>query len=97
VLYCDTCPCLTCSIKICQVGISEVVYAHGYSMDTEAAAVFMQAGVKLRQFIPVSLCPVQTKCVICHGVCLHFARHFVRKVTCTADMSNTATQRTYSS
>ncbi|KAK2603677.1 Deoxycytidine monophosphate (dCMP) deaminase [Conoideocrella luteorostrata] len=52
VLYCDTCPCLTCSIKICQVGISEVVYAHGYSMDKEAAAVFSQAGVKLRQFIP---------------------------------------------
>ena len=54
VLYCDTCPCLTCSIKICQVGISEVVYAHGYSMDTETADVFRQAGVKLRQFVPVS-------------------------------------------
>ncbi|KAM0250718.1 hypothetical protein ACHAQJ_008471 [Trichoderma viride] len=54
VLYCDTCPCLTCSIKICQVGITEVVYAHGYSMDTETAEVFRQAGVKLRQFIPVS-------------------------------------------
>lgn len=56
VLYCDTCPCLTCSIKICQVGITEVVYAHGYSMDRETAAVFSQAGVKLRQFIPVSSC-----------------------------------------
>lgn len=54
VLYCDTCPCLTCSIKICQVGITEVVYAHGYSMDTATAEVFRQAGVKLRQFIPVS-------------------------------------------
>ncbi|KAK2025262.1 hypothetical protein LX32DRAFT_655578 [Colletotrichum zoysiae] len=52
VLYCDTCPCLTCSIKICQVGIEEVVYAHGYSMDTETAAVFAQAGVRLRQYIP---------------------------------------------
>ncbi|KAL0942284.1 DCMP deaminase [Colletotrichum truncatum] len=52
VLYCDTCPCLTCSIKICQVGIDEVVYAQGYSMDTETAAVFRQAGVKLRQYIP---------------------------------------------
>ncbi|KAI9900784.1 hypothetical protein N3K66_005046 [Trichothecium roseum] len=52
VLYCDTCPCLTCSIKICQVGISEVVYAHGYSMDRETAQVFREAGVKLRQFIP---------------------------------------------
>jgi len=53
-LYCDTCPCLTCSIKICQVGIAEVVYSQGYSMDTETAAVFGQAGVRLRQFIPVS-------------------------------------------
>ncbi|KAH7148516.1 cytidine deaminase-like protein [Dactylonectria macrodidyma] len=52
ILYCDTCPCLTCSIKICQVGISEVVYAHGYSMDKETAQVFREAGVKLRQFIP---------------------------------------------
>ncbi|KAI5467171.1 cytidine deaminase-like protein [Mariannaea sp. PMI_226] len=52
VLYCDTCPCLTCSIKICQVGISEVVYAHGYSMDKETAQVFREAGVGLRQFIP---------------------------------------------
>jgi dCMP deaminase len=54
VLYCDTCPCLTCSIKICQVGIHEVVYAHGYSMDKETAQVFREAGVGLRQFIPVS-------------------------------------------
>jgi len=54
VLYCDTCPCLTCSIKICQVGINEVVYAYGYSMDKETAEIFREAGVKLRQFIPVS-------------------------------------------
>lgn len=54
VLYCDTCPCLTCSIKIVQVGISEVVYSQGYSMDGDTAAVFREAGVKLRQFVPVS-------------------------------------------
>ncbi|PHH84841.1 hypothetical protein CDD83_1293 [Cordyceps sp. RAO-2017] len=52
VLYCDTCPCLTCSIKICQVGITEVVYSQSYSMDAETAAVFSQAGVTLRQFTP---------------------------------------------
>ncbi|KUI61055.1 hypothetical protein VP1G_08228 [Cytospora mali] len=52
VLYCDTCPCLTCSIKIAQVGISEVVYAYRYSMDEETAAVFKEAGVRLRQFVP---------------------------------------------
>ena len=55
ILYCDTCPCLTCSIKIAQVGISEVVYSQGYSMDGETADVFKQAGVRLRQFIPVSI------------------------------------------
>ncbi|KAH6649886.1 cytidine deaminase-like protein [Chaetomium tenue] len=52
VLYCDTCPCLTCSIKIVQVGVGEVVYNQGYSMDGETAAVFREAGVKLRQFVP---------------------------------------------
>ncbi|KAB5572680.1 cytidine deaminase-like protein [Coniochaeta sp. 2T2.1] len=52
ILYCDTCPCLTCSIKICQVGISEVVYSQGYSMDGDTAAVFREAGVRLRQFLP---------------------------------------------
>lgn len=52
ILYCDTCPCLTCSIKIAQVGISEVVYNHGYSMDTETASVFRESGVMLRQFVP---------------------------------------------
>ncbi|RDW58063.1 hypothetical protein BP6252_13474 [Coleophoma cylindrospora] len=52
ILYCDTCPCLTCSIKIAQVGISEVVYSQGYSMDGETAAVFKEAGVHLRQFSP---------------------------------------------
>lgn len=54
IIYCNTCPCLTCSIKIVQVGISEVVYSQGYSMDGSAAEVFRSAGVKLRQFSPVS-------------------------------------------
>jgi deoxycytidylate deaminase len=53
ILYCDTCPCLTCSIKIVQVGIKEVVYSQGYSMDAETEKVFAKAGVRLRQFIPV--------------------------------------------
>jgi dCMP deaminase len=55
ILYCDTCPCLTCSIKIAQVGISEVVYSQSYSMDKDTAAVFKEAGVDLRQFSPVSI------------------------------------------
>ena len=52
VLYCNTCPCLTCSIKIVQVGITEVVYSQSYYMDAEAAKLFDHAGVKLRQFSP---------------------------------------------
>lgn len=31
--YGHRCPCLTCTVKIAQVGISEVVYAQGYNMD----------------------------------------------------------------
>lgn len=55
VLYCDTCPCLTCSIKIVQVGISEVVYNQEYSMDSSTATVLREGGVRLRQFVPVSV------------------------------------------
>ncbi|KAF2802004.1 uncharacterized protein BDZ99DRAFT_402452 [Mytilinidion resinicola] len=54
ILYCNTCPCLTCTVKITQVGISEVVYNQAYSVDTKAASIFAAAGVKLRQFSPVS-------------------------------------------
>ncbi|KAK6542948.1 Deoxycytidine monophosphate (dCMP) deaminase [Orbilia ellipsospora] len=52
ILYCDTCPCLTCSVKIAQVGISEVVYSQAYSMDNRTADVLSEGGVKLRQFSP---------------------------------------------
>ncbi|PYH90536.1 deoxycytidylate deaminase [Aspergillus ellipticus CBS 707.79] len=52
VLYCDTCPCLTCSVKIAQVGITEVVYSQGYNMDNESATILKAAGVRLRQFSP---------------------------------------------
>ncbi|KAI9848431.1 MAG: Deoxycytidine monophosphate (dCMP) deaminase [Sclerophora amabilis] len=45
ILYCDT-------IKITQVGITEVVFSQSYSMDTETAAVFSEGGVHLRQFSP---------------------------------------------
>ncbi|KAF2011891.1 hypothetical protein BU24DRAFT_375159 [Aaosphaeria arxii CBS 175.79] len=52
ILYCNTCPCLTCSVKITQVGISEVVYNQGYLVDTQTAAIFKESGVRLRQFSP---------------------------------------------
>lgn len=49
-LYCDTCPCLTCSVKIVQVGIKEVVYSQNYSMDQESFKVLKEGGVNIRQF-----------------------------------------------
>lgn len=52
VLYCNTCPCLTCSIKIVQSGIKEVVYAQSYSMDESSHRVMSQANIILRQFLP---------------------------------------------
>ncbi|KAG0366551.1 Deoxycytidine monophosphate (dCMP) deaminase [Mortierella sp. AD032] len=48
-IYCNTCPCLGCAIKIVQVGVSEVVYSESYGMDDLTAEVFRNAGVILRQ------------------------------------------------
>lgn len=47
------CPCLRCSVKIVQCGVREVCYAQGYSMDAGTAAIFKEAGVKLRQLAMV--------------------------------------------
>jgi dCMP deaminase len=52
VLYCDTCPCLTCSVKIAQVGVREVVYSQSYNMDEASRGVLKEAGVELRQYSP---------------------------------------------
>jgi len=52
VLYCDTSPCLTCSVKIAQVGVKEVVYSQSYNMDDASRRVLEEAGVVLRQFSP---------------------------------------------
>ncbi|GFZ46281.1 Deoxycytidylate deaminase [Saitozyma sp. JCM 24511] len=49
VLYCNTCPCLRCSVKIVQCGVREVVYNQSYSMDAMSAQVLQDGGVILRQ------------------------------------------------
>jgi dCMP deaminase len=49
VIYCNTCPCLLCSVKIVQCGVREVVYNQSYSMDTASAALLAEGGVVLRQ------------------------------------------------
>ncbi|GJJ77442.1 dCMP deaminase [Entomortierella parvispora] len=48
-IYCNTCPCLGCAIKIVQVGVSQVVYSESYGMDDLTAEVFRKAGIELRQ------------------------------------------------
>ncbi|KAF7731661.1 Deoxycytidine monophosphate (dCMP) deaminase [Apophysomyces ossiformis] len=55
VLYCNTCPCLGCAIKIIQQGVKEVVYAKSYGMDEMTARVFAEANVTLRQHSPLSM------------------------------------------
>jgi dCMP deaminase len=52
ILYCNTCPCLRCSVKIVQTGVKQVVYSQAYSMDEASAKVFREAGVTLRQHLP---------------------------------------------
>ncbi|KAH0372465.1 deoxycytidylate deaminase, partial [Aureobasidium melanogenum] len=61
---CCSCPCLTCSVKIVQVGITEVVFSQSYHMDTQSAKIFKEAGVHLRQYAPpreglVNLCDLR--------------------------------------
>lgn len=51
ILYCNTCPCLTCSVKIVQSGINEVVFAQSYSMDEMSHKVMSEAKIVLRQFL----------------------------------------------
>ncbi|KAA1467963.1 hypothetical protein DENSPDRAFT_833135 [Dentipellis sp. KUC8613] len=51
-LYCNTCPCLTCTIKIVQAGVKEVVYSLSYKVDEASAKVFEEAGVRLRRYAP---------------------------------------------
>ncbi|KAJ3750751.1 cytidine deaminase-like protein [Lentinula detonsa] len=51
-LYCNTCPCLKCTIKIIQTGVDCVVYNLSYKVDAASAKLFAEAGVKLRRFDP---------------------------------------------
>ncbi|KAJ7161413.1 cytidine deaminase-like protein [Mycena crocata] len=54
VLYCNTCPCLKCTIKIIQTGVKTVVYNLSYKVDDASAKLLAEAGVELRRFQPVS-------------------------------------------
>lgn len=45
VLYCNTCPCMRCAVKIVQVGVKEVVYQLDYSVDHRSSDIFAAAGI----------------------------------------------------
>ncbi|KAF8899018.1 cytidine deaminase-like protein [Infundibulicybe gibba] len=51
-LYCNTCPCLRCTVKIIQIGVKTVVYNLTYKVDDASASLFKQAGVELRRYSP---------------------------------------------
>ncbi|KAJ7110048.1 cytidine deaminase-like protein [Mycena epipterygia] len=53
VLYCNTCPCLKCTIKIIQTGVKTVVYNLSYKVDEASSRLLAEAGVELRRFQPV--------------------------------------------
>lgn len=55
ILYCNTCPCLKCSIKIIQCGVEEVVYHLSYKVDEASAKLFQEAGVRIRRHIPATI------------------------------------------
>ncbi|KAI7872085.1 cytidine deaminase-like protein [Spinellus fusiger] len=55
ILYCNTCPCLGCAIKIVQQGVREVVYSKSYGMDSMTARILKEAGIQLRQHSPPSM------------------------------------------
>ncbi|PWN22809.1 hypothetical protein BCV69DRAFT_266230 [Microstroma glucosiphilum] len=52
VLYCNTCPCLRCAVKIVQTGVKEVVYQLDYSVDHRSSDIFKAAGVVFRKYHP---------------------------------------------
>ncbi|KAF9225481.1 hypothetical protein BS17DRAFT_795030 [Gyrodon lividus] len=52
ILYCNTCPCLKCTIKIIQSGVKIVVYNLSYKVDEASAKLFQEAGVEIRRHIP---------------------------------------------
>ncbi|KAF8973514.1 cytidine deaminase-like protein [Flammula alnicola] len=54
VLYCNTCPCLKCTVKIIQTGVKTVVYNLTYKVDDASASLFKEAGVQLRRYDPNS-------------------------------------------
>ncbi|KIK30217.1 hypothetical protein PISMIDRAFT_87372, partial [Pisolithus microcarpus 441] len=55
ILYCNTCPCLKCTIKIIQSGVKEVVYHLSYKVDEDSARLFQEAGVHIRRHFPTTI------------------------------------------
>ncbi|KAH7927271.1 dCMP deaminase [Leucogyrophana mollusca] len=52
ILYCNTCPCLKCTIKVIQSGVTRVVYNLSYKVDEASAKLFKEAGIELCRHVP---------------------------------------------
>ncbi|KAH7916421.1 cytidine deaminase-like protein [Hygrophoropsis aurantiaca] len=52
IIYCNTCPCLKCTIKIIQSGVTRVVYNLSYKVDEASAKLFKEAGIELSRHTP---------------------------------------------
>eukprot|EP00834_Sanchytrium_tribonematis_P007153 NODE_608_length_5442_cov_0.955830.p4 type:complete len:294 gc:universal NODE_608_length_5442_cov_0.955830:3188-4069(+) len=55
-LYCTLFPCVSCSKKIVQVGISEVIYDHDYNEDLKSVcmSLFNEANILVRKHCPIN-------------------------------------------
>ncbi|KAG2350779.1 dCMP deaminase [Suillus weaverae] len=51
-MYCNTCPCLKCTIKIIQCGVKRVVYNLSYKVDDASARLFREAAVDIFRHVP---------------------------------------------
>ncbi|KAF6004938.1 hypothetical protein F1559_004327 [Cyanidiococcus yangmingshanensis] len=49
-LFTNLCPCLSCTKKIVQAGIREVVYGAAYAMDARSSVLLAEADVRLRHY-----------------------------------------------
>ena len=50
-LYCTMSPCLTCAKMIINAGIKEVVFETEYHFGDQTKALFVEAGVRCRQYV----------------------------------------------
>ncbi len=61
IIYCTTCPCLSCAKKIVQSGVKEVIYLQDYKTDKATFRLFNEAGIKIRKYHPMPTCAYMSR------------------------------------